>query len=51
MYVAGEPGKASDPVSIGARDPAAPDRLTVALQLVGAGDPAVLAGELDIVLG
>jgi protocatechuate 3,4-dioxygenase beta subunit len=51
MYVAGEPGNASDPVLMGVRDPAARDRLMVALRPVGAGDPAVLAGEFDIVLG
>jgi protocatechuate 3,4-dioxygenase, beta subunit len=49
MYIAGEPGNATDPVLAGV-DPAARDRLTVALHSVEGGDPAVLVGEFDIVI-
>jgi protocatechuate 3,4-dioxygenase, beta subunit len=51
MYVAGEPRNAADPVLLAVRDPAARDRLIVALHQVRDNDPAVLAGEFDIVLG
>jgi protocatechuate 3,4-dioxygenase beta subunit len=51
MYVAGEPGNATDPVLAGVRDPAARDRLIVALHPVRDADPAMLAGQFDIVLG
>jgi protocatechuate 3,4-dioxygenase, beta subunit len=51
MYVAGEPRNATDPVLMGVRDPAARNRLIVALQPVRSGGPAALAGEFDIVLG
>ena len=51
MYVAGEPSNAADPVLMGVRDPAARDRLIVALHPVQDSGPAVLAGDFDIVLG
>jgi protocatechuate 3,4-dioxygenase beta subunit len=51
MYVPGEPRNATDPMLISVRDPAAPDRLIVALHPVRDDEPAVLAGEFDIVLG
>jgi protocatechuate 3,4-dioxygenase, beta subunit len=51
MYVAGDPGNAIDPVLMDEPDPAARDRLIVALHQVRDGGPAALAGEFDIVLG
>jgi protocatechuate 3,4-dioxygenase beta subunit len=51
MYVAGEPRNATDPVLMDVRDPAARDRLIVALYQVRDGGPAALAGEFDIVIG
>jgi protocatechuate 3,4-dioxygenase beta subunit len=50
MYVAGEPRNASDPVLMGVRNPAARDRLIVALH-PAENDPGVLTGEFNIVLG
>ncbi len=51
MYVAGDPGNEADPVLMGVRDPAARDRLIVPLHPVVNSNPAVLAGQFDIVLG
>ena len=51
MYVAGEPRNATDPVLMDVRDPAARDRMIVALHQVRDGGPAALAGEFDIVIG
>ena len=51
MYVAGEPRNATDPVLMGVRDPAARNRLIVALHPAQEGSPTALAGEFDIVLG
>jgi protocatechuate 3,4-dioxygenase beta subunit len=50
MYVADEPGNATDPVLMGVRDAAARNRLVVGLHPTD-GDPAVLRGDFDIVLG
>ena len=51
MYVAGEPGNANDGVLMGVRDPAARDRLIVALRPAQGSSQGELAGEFDIVLG
>ena len=51
MYVAGEPRNATDPVLMDVPDPAARDRLMVALHPVHDSGGAVLSGEFDIVLG
>jgi protocatechuate 3,4-dioxygenase, beta subunit len=50
MYVAGDPGNARDPLLVGIRDPAARDRLLVALRPASANRPSELAGQFDIVL-
>ena len=51
MYVAGEPRNAADSVLMGVRDPAARNRLIIALQPVQGSGPAAFAGEFNIVLG
>jgi hypothetical protein len=51
MYIAGEPRNTADPVLMGVHDPAARDRLVVALHPIQESGQAVLAGEFDIVLG
>jgi hypothetical protein len=49
--VVGEPGTEADPVLMGVLDPAARDRLIVPLHSVVNSNPAVSAGQFDIVLG
>jgi protocatechuate 3,4-dioxygenase beta subunit len=50
MYVAGEPGNATDAILMGVRDPAARGRLIVGLHSAHDAGPAALAGEFNIVL-
>jgi hypothetical protein len=50
MYVADEPGNATDAILMGVRDPAARGRLIVGPHPARDAGPAALAGEFNIVL-
>ena len=50
MYVAGEPGNATDAILMSVRDPAARGRLIVELHPARDARSAALAGEFNIVL-